>query len=64
MGPHGPESQEPAPQGASDDGAEPTAKTESCWSTAELWHEGQSTSSPKRRTSFSKLASQSEQTYS
>jgi hypothetical protein len=43
---------------------EPTAKTESCFSTAPLAHEGQTTSSPKRATSFSKRERQSPQVYS
>jgi hypothetical protein len=64
MGPHGPVSQAPAPQPAKVGVAGPTAKVESCFSTAELRHEGQSTASPNRGTSFSKLAWQSEQTYS
>ena len=43
---------------------EETAKTESCLSTRTLEQDGQATSSPKRRTSVSKPASQSRQTYS
>ena len=42
----------------------PTAKTDSCLSTASLAQEGQLTSSAKRRTSFSKRLPQPLQAYS
>jgi hypothetical protein len=41
---------------AEEEVAGPTAKVESCFSTEELEHEGQSTASPNLATSFSKLA--------
>ena len=43
---------------------EATAKVESCFSTEPLPQRGQSTLSPQRRTSVSKLARQEEHTYS
>jgi hypothetical protein len=55
--PHPSKPWEPAEEAA-------TAKVEICLSTAPLRHVGQVTSSPQRRTSFSKAARQSEQTYS
>jgi hypothetical protein len=56
--------QAPAPHPSKAGAGLATAKTESCLSTAALVHEGQETASPKRRTSFSKPAPQSRQTYS